>query len=242
MRPAICCVILALVGVDPTHAATAYFPFGASAAGIDGLATGVTTRDGVAMTLSATPAGALLFERGSQGMGIDSRGVAGATGNEIDKFDVVRGLDNVAEGIEFSFDQPGLLTRLNFDGVKDESLEHFVLTSASGLRLTFFDSAANTTIPGAVDAAIAAGAVVGPVVYLLEISATIDDESNTLTIPFVAGERFTLTYGELAPRFGTTEAGNGARLQGVGVTIVPEPSSATLGAAALTLLRRRGAR
>jgi hypothetical protein len=242
MRLVCCVVATALCVAEYAPGATAYFPFGANQAGIDGLAAGSTTREGVTMAVSAAPTGAVFFERGSQGMGIDSRGVSGATSDEIDKFSVVGGGSTPGgsgESMTFAFDLPGVLTRLNFDGVKDESLEHFVLTNESGLRLTFFDSAANTTIPGAVDAAIAAGAVTGPVVYLLEVNAAIDDEANNLTIPFAAGERFTLTYRELAPNFGTTEAGNGARLQGIGATIIPEPGAAMLVAITSLLVSRQ---
>jgi hypothetical protein len=242
MRLACFVAVVAACVSTLAHGATTYFPFGGNQAGIDGLAAGATTREGLTMAVTAGPAGAVFLERGTQGMGVDSRGVPGATGDEIDKFSLVRGVSapgGSGEWMTFSFDQPGVLTRLNFDGVKDESLEHFVLTSESGLRLTLFDSAANTTIPGAVDAAVAAGVVTGPVVYLLEINAAVDDEVNNLAIPFAAGERFTLTYGELYPRFNSTLPGNGARLQGIGVELVPEPGAAALVATACLLVARR---
>ncbi|MEQ8849502.1 hypothetical protein [Botrimarina sp.] len=228
-----------LLAAAPSLAAT--FQFGSGANGLVGVATGEALADGVTLQIAAGPDGALLDEAGRAGLGVDSRPIAGVSGNEIDKFDVLAGatpLAGVGESITFSFDKPGRITRLNFDGVKDESLEHFVLTGENGQRVTFFDSAANVSAPGAVDSAIAAGAVSGQVVYLLE-DALYDDDAIGLSIPFEAGEQFLLTYAELGAQFGPTEAGNGARLTSITVQAIPEPCSVLLVLLAAPLSPRR---
>jgi hypothetical protein len=188
------------------------------------------------MNLAAGPTGSGLWETdGGGGMGVDSSPVLGPGGLAA-RFDRVNG---ASEFVEFSFDVPGRLTGIDFDGVKDESLEFFILESAGGLRINFFDSAANTTIPGAIDNAVLQGAVTGQVVYLLE-GGGFDDETTSLAVPFEAGQVFRLTYAEVGGGLGAAYepvlAPNGARLQGITVAAVPEPDSFTLALAAVGLL------
>jgi hypothetical protein len=182
------------------------------------------------MDLVAGPPGGGLWETGSAlGMGVDATAVLGP-GGQAARFDRIGG---TSEYVEFSFDAPGVLTGLNFDGVKDESLEYFLLESSGGVRINLFDSAANTTIPGAIDNALAQGVVTGQVVYMLE-GGGFDDETNSLFVPFTAGQVFKLTYlevgGGLGEPFEPTEVPNGARLQSI--TVVPEPASLVLAVAA----------
>jgi hypothetical protein len=228
------------------HAGT--FTFGSSANDLLGATSKTLSAAGFAMNLVAGPAGGGLWESsGVGGMGVDASAILGPGGLAA-RFDRING---VSEFVEFSFDTPGVLTAINFDGVKDESLEYFVLESSGGLRINFFDSAANITIPGAIDNAISQGVVTGEVVYLLEGNG-FDDEVNDLSIPFSAGQVFRLTYAEvgggLGAAFEPTLAPNGARLQGLTVAAVPEPATLSLAAAAggfllgTCLLRRRVAR
>ena len=209
------------------------------------LATPTATVTAGAWTLNLAaggPSGALLYESGG---GAPFLGV-GPDGDNFD-FNVVGG---TSEFVAFSFNQPGILTGLNFDGVKDESLEYFILETNAGVRLNFFDSAANTTIPGAVDNAVAQGAVTGGIVYLLEVSG-FDDEVIDLAIPFTAGQVFRLSYAEvgggLGADFEPIVVPNGSRLQSLTVASVPEPAGvllATTGAVACLAIgaRRRSRR
>ena len=182
---------------------------------VDSLSTGSLTVAELTLELQAGPAsaGAVLREF-SAGLGIQSRTVAGVFDPNLDKFDVL--LDVLGtDTLTFSFDKPGVLTGIDFDGVKDEPLEFFTLESTNGLQLHFFDSQA---VPSLVTAA----ALPGQVIYLLE-TAQFDDEIRNLQIRFSAGEQFKLTYGELDRLFAVPEPGNGARLQSITVEEIQEP-------------------
>lgn len=211
------------------------FTFGSNANNLLGAPTKTLASGAFTMNLAAGPAGSGLWEAGSDvGMGVDSTAVLGPGGSAA-RFDRING---VSEFIEFSFDSPGVLTGLNFDGVKDEALEYFLLESTAGVRVNLFDSAANISIPGAIDNAVLQGAITGQVVYLLE-GGGFDDETNSLSIPFVAGQVFKLTYAEvgggLGAAFEPIIAPNGARLQSISVA-VPEPATFVLAAGALAML------
>lgn len=197
--------------------------FSFSMHGISAVPTATVTEGGFTLNLAAGgPPGALLYESS----GAPTLGV-GPDGDNFD-FNVVGG---VSEFIEFSFDEPGVLTGLNFDGVKDESLEYFILETTAAVRINFFDSAANITIPGAIDNAIAHGVVTGDVVYMLE-GGGFDDEVIDLSISFAAGQVFKLTYSEvgggLGEEFEPTEVPNGSRIQSLTVAAVPEPAALVL--------------
>jgi hypothetical protein len=224
------------------------FSFGGNQNGFSGQPSAMLTAGPFELHLEAGIAGTLLNEPQGAGMGINSSAVGVDPVPAL--FNTIEGLGplaGAAESVRFSFNRAGKLTGMNFDGVKDESLEYFVLTSSGGVRVNFFDSAANTTVPGAVDAAVLGGAVTGAVEYLLEIDDTIDDEAQALSIPFAAGQQFDLAFFALGAEFGPTEAANGARLQGITVAPVPEPTALIAAAmAALSALsfvvRRRNSR
>jgi hypothetical protein len=218
------------------------FTFGSNANDLVGAASKTLVSGDFVMDLSAGPVGSGLWETGSAlGMGVDSTAVLGGGGQSA-RFDRISG---VSEFIEFSFSAPGMLTGLNFDGVKDESFEYFLLESAGGVRVNLFDSAANVTIAGAIDNAVLLGAVTGEVIYMLE-GGGFDDETSSLAIPFAAGQVFRLTYlelgGGLGPQFEPTLEPNGARLQSITVTAVPEPTALAMVSIAAGLLLAAAAR
>jgi hypothetical protein len=219
------------VGASASSAET--FSFGGSQNGFNGQPSATLTAGDFMLQLDAGIPGSLLNEPQEAGMGIDSRPVAGAGDLEPALFNTILGagpLAGAAEWLRFSFDGPGVITGINFDGVKDESLEYFILESTGGVRYNFFDSAANNFVAGfgnRVSNAIGAGAVTGTVVYLLEINDTIDDEAQGLHIPFAAGQEVSLSFHSLT-EFGPLEPANGARLQGITVEAVPEPVSSML--------------
>jgi len=225
------CWMAATTAAHSLQAAT--FRFGLDANDLRGVPTAELGSAGVVMQLAAGPPGSTLWETGSSlGLGVDSRDVLGPGGQF--RFDRISG---ISEYIEFSFDQEGMLTGLSFEGVKDESLEYFLLET-DGKRFNFFDSAANITIPGAIDNALALEALSGTVIYLLETDLY-NDEVIDLSIPFSAGQVFRLTYmelgGGLGPLYEPIGTPNGARLQSITVSAVPEPRAEILMAAAAVL-------
>jgi len=221
-------------GLASRPSEAAFFDFGGGRSGVLNAPSAAITKDGLTLNLLPTIPGSLLNEQASAGLGVNSQNLPDAnddspTASRVD-INVLGGtgpLAGLGEGVEFSFDRPGVLTEIDFDGVKDESLEYFRLESAGGLDLFFFDSAAN---PGAID-------VPGRVVFLQEEEGNsfIDDKTFPLAIPFAAGQAFTLTFGTLP----SAEAANGARLQSLTAVAVPEPAAWLLAAATLPSLRRR---
>jgi hypothetical protein len=232
--------------VVPMAASGAPFVFGNNMNELTGFSSKTLTADLVQLQISVhNPVGATFIESDPAGLTIDSSAIPSIVDSEgPGKINRIAGPGlpaDAAEALKFSYNTPGVLTGINFDGIKDESLEYFLLTSTGGLRVNFFDSAANLTNAGAVDAAIAAGAVTGTVVYLKE-NAVLDDEAPNLHIPFMAGQEFVLSYGELGSEFGATETGNGARLQGLTAQSVPEPTALGIiigGSGLFICLRRR---
>src|SRR5262245_6012259 len=178
----------------PVRSRSATFSFGASQNNLNGLESKTLVAGSYSMSLSTALAGTQLNEPQGAGLGVNSAPLVGADDPNTALFNVIAGSGPFAgqgERVYFSFDKPGMLTGINFDGVKDESLEYFILETPVGTRYNFFDSAANTTIPGVVDSAIAAQAITGPVIYLLE-NNLYDDEARNLKIPFGSGEKFAL--------------------------------------------------
>ncbi|MBX3435100.1 MAG: hypothetical protein KF847_17420 [Pirellulales bacterium] len=236
--PRVCAsATLVLVGAA-TFASAGYgavFSFGNDANGLNGFpgpASIALSSGEFSMELTAGPAGAVLREtNGAAGLGVDSAAIPDVTDVLAFSMSLLGGtgpLAGSAEYVEFSFDRPGRITGLDFDGLSDERLEYFRLETIGGVRYNFFDSAADTTVPGAVQGAIDAGVLPGETIFLLEILGGPIDEAQGLSIPFAAGQTFRLTYGELGAAFGALRAGNGGTLQGITVEPVSEPAAALL--------------
>jgi hypothetical protein len=232
---------LTLAPMSDTTARAATFPFGNNVHGLNaapGPASHTFTSGEFNLQMSAGPAGAVLREtNGPAGLGVDSSALAPQTTDNLAfSLSVLGGSGEYAgsgEYVEFSFDRPGILTGLNFDGVKDELLEYILLETAGGRRIFFFDSSAN--MPDVVhpiyqhplDAAVMANQIDGEVVLLWEVVGLYNDEVYDLNIPFSAGQRFRLTFGAVAPPFAQGPS-NGATLQGITVAAVPEPGSGAI--------------
>lgn len=186
--------------------------FGFANNSLNGLPSKLVPFDTFNMQLAAGgPATARLWEsNGSPGLGIDSTGSSSSEGEQT-LFDNFTG---TSELVTFSFDKAGVLTGLDFDGVKDELYEYMMLRTATSPDLFFFDSFETSSAdPGLIS-------VPGQVVFLEEFHGP-DDSALDLHIPFAAGQEFTITYGDL-PVGGV---GNGARLQRVVVQGIPEPAT-----------------
>ncbi|QDU91328.1 hypothetical protein Pla175_47490 [Pirellulimonas nuda] len=231
------CVATALAG----DASAASFRFDTPASPLNGQAAGVLVADGVAMNASALPSGGW-FDVRSAGLGINSRPIAGATDGEIDKFNLLGGsAAGQPEAIAFSFDHAGVINALYFDGVKDESFEFFRLEGPGGLLLSIFDGQIGLRLTDV-------ATVAEPNVTLLDEApgTPVDDDLFGLSIPFQAGDVFTLTYGEYAPDPATFVPGfsplapNGARFQGLDITPAPVPEPASVLTAAATLALAAG--
>ena len=190
------------------------------------------------LNLAAGPTGARLAETGSaSGLGVSSGPIMpGVVDGGFNVFDILKGsLAGTSEFIRFSFDEPGILTGINFDGISDDALEYFVLESPGRISTYFFDVDSNNTVAGAVDRAIDLGIVDGHVVYMLDdppgAPTDFNDEIYDLVIPFAAGQEFTLTYrelSELGPGYAPALQPNGARFQQFVVAAVPEPATYSL--------------
>jgi hypothetical protein len=206
------CLVVAFGLILPPDAARGEtFVFGFAANQLNALSNTMLTEGAFSMQLAAGPAGAQLYEsNGAPGLGIGTSGTLLPDGEHL-RFELNGG---VGEFIQFSFDRPGILTGLDFDGVKDENYEYFLLQTVAGSNFYFFDSfEGSAASPGLID-------VPGRVVFLLE-SFGLDDSVNDLRIPFVQGQQFTLSYGELP----VGNPGNGARLQSITVLPIPEPGT-----------------
>jgi hypothetical protein len=226
----------------PITAQAATFRFESSADPVNGQSFAAKTVEGRTMSLAASPAGAVLDVRFG-GLGVNSRAIVGATDSGIDRFNVLGGgFAGESESIEFSFDAPGVITTLDFDGVKDESFEFFQLTTPRSGVWSIFDSQIGLRL---IDITL----IDEPNLTLLTEAGSPDDDLFGIAIPFAAGEVFTLTYREYTPDPSNyqpgfvPEAPNGARFQGLEVTFVPEPSAglllASVGGFVATLSRRR---
>ncbi len=205
--------------------------------GLTGLTTGTIAADLFTATIAAGPLGALLNETNDQGLGIDNRLAAGATADSgstrgITKINIIGGsgpLAGTAEFVTLSFDRPGVLQHLLFDGVKDETLEFFAITLPNGQVLSVFDSQAQEKLNDQ-NFDLADLQVANPILCPDE-----EDDLYDLNYRFEAGAVFKITYGEVD--YGTLLPGyvpvvndlpNGSRFQGF--SVVPEPSALVLGA------------
>jgi len=245
-------LIVSLWWAAQRPAAAATFTFGSNANGLVGQAGATLISGEFEMQLTAGPSGAGLRETGSpSGLGVSSIAISGVLSDTANAFGLLHSSDPLLDGggefVQFAWDRPGILTGLNFDGISDERLELFVLQTPSGRRINFVDSRANMpdsphpVFEHPLDAAVSAGAVVGEIVYLWEVSGLYDDEVYGLRIPFAVGQTFTLTFGAAGLPY-SQDSDFAARLQGIEVQVVPEPATwlATLTAGGLLwLLRRR---
>ncbi|TWT88520.1 hypothetical protein Mal64_20030 [Pseudobythopirellula maris] len=228
-RLTIATAAIALLVLPACAAQAERFQFGSNANGVSGLTTATVTEGPATMTLAAAPYGAVFNEASSSGLGLNSRAIAGVTDNSNDKFDVLGGAAaGEGESITFSFDQPGYITMLDFDGVKDESFEFFYLTIPGGEVWSIFDSQIGLRLKDI-------GEIAEPNVTLLTEAGAADDDLFDLHIPFQAGEVFTLQYSEYFPDASnwadgfTPFEGNGSKFQGLEATFVPEPTAGLLG-------------
>lgn len=197
--------------------------------------------EGTTATFTAAPIGTLLDDSDAQGLGIDSRSLSDAidgtaTGDRT-KFNLLEGSHNstsLGESLTFSFNQAGVLNDILFDGVKDETLEYFILTFPNGYQITIFDSQAEYRLD-LQGYHLTDLNVPNPIECQFE-----DDDLTGINYPYLADEVFTLTYGEgnyadvpnyqdqsTFPQF-PNALGDGSRLQGIVVTSIPEPTSVLL--------------
>ena len=213
--------------------------------------TSATTTDGAyQMEIAAVPAGSVFFI-GSNGMGVNPNGLNDPNGigtvfdTEPDKISIPRGtapsVAGLPEAITFSFNRNGVIRDLLFDGVKDENLEFARLILPDGNVMTFMDSEVPTKLA---DQGFSLADITEPNIHLLVDG---NDDLNGVSIPFLAGEVFTLTYGEFPypvrqdldgpiPYVPVDpQAPNGYRLEGV--RVVPEPACGFFFAAAVVGLQ-----
>lgn len=215
----------------------ANYDFGNNANGLSGLASSTLAQEGTNLNLAVVTAGATLNEDNSDGLGIDSNNIPGTVDSSGSKLNVLGGtLAGIRESLTFSFDKPGILDLLRFDGLKDEPLEYFSLETPSGTVLSLFDFEVELRLNDQGFQLSDLG-VANPV----QADGPSDDFSG-LAIPFAAGEIFTLSYGEIdydgsvLPGYypadnalnPTNDLPNGARFEGLGYSVVPEPNSLAL--------------
>lgn len=251
--------LLALLGLTfQSNAFAISFLFGSDSGGENNFYRGQPVAsiisEGTTATFGAAPAGSLLDDSDGQGLGIDTRDIPGTRdalgGGERTKFNILEGNNNSTkpgESLTFSFDRAGILNDILFDGVKDETLEYFMLTFPNGDQITLFDSQAEFRLD-LQGYHLTDLNVPNPMEFQLE-----DDDLTGMNYPYLAGEVFTLTYGEgnyanvpgykTNPRFPQfpNAVGDGSRFQGIVVTSIPEPKSflmLLLSCGWLSLLRR----
>jgi hypothetical protein len=232
------------------EAAATTISFGANRHGLHGAATGVATSGAWHMALVAAPLGAVFHENSATTLAVDGRGVTGSidVGDRFapDKINILGGTGaaaGIAESITFSFDRAGVLEALLFDGVKDETLEYMRIQAPDGGVLLLFDFEAEFRLA---QQGFNLTALASEPVRLFDDAG---DDATGLAIPFSAGDKFVLSYGELPYPSGyvpltPNQPPNGARWQGLVVVETPEPSAAALGGAATIVLvgaRRRAA-
>ena len=238
-----CLVVAGLTSLD---ARGETFVFGSgSQNNINGAASASLTKGAFTMQLLPALSGSLLSEVSSAGMGINSTPVAGTDDGQPSLFNVLGGsgpLAGTGEGLQFSFLQPGVLTGINFDGVKDESLEYFILESPGREPAEFFrfgrehdDSRCRRPVPLPTVRLRAASFICSK---SIRQSMT---RRRICTFRSLPASRFTLTFRSLGPTYHPLVASNGARLQGVTVQAVPEPSGIAIvvGLALVGLARPR---
>jgi hypothetical protein len=227
---AIAFAILGTLAVGaPAAGAAEVFQLTSHQHGITGSPASAITQGSYFLSLTAGPSGAVLNETSSGGLGIDSNAVVGSGGElttDRSRFNRISGgpLAGAGEFVEFSFGQPGVITGLLFDGLKDETFEYFRLDLPGGGALTIMDVEVELRLQ---EQGFTLAAIGLPNLTFLKDG---NDDNLGLAIPFQAGEVFRMTYGEhpypqgYAPRGG--ESPNGARWEGL--IVAPEPATGGL--------------
>ncbi len=225
---------MSFTNCQSSEAASFLFGVGQIRNTITGLASAELESEGVKIFLQAGPSGSRFDDSDAQGLGINSiNSPAGITDPDRTKLNFIAGHPSgtpVAESFAFSFNRPGILKDLLFDGVKDETLEYFSLEFPDGHVITMFDSEADFRL-GIQGFSLTDLNVSHPIEFQTE-----DDDLTGIGYSFAAGEVFTFTYGEGSyddvpgyrtnpnfPQF-PNAVGDGARFQGVVVQIIPEPT------------------
>jgi hypothetical protein len=246
MRRLFCLALVASVGVACQRVSGETLIFEDNLHALTGQTSAAVAVGSYSGTFTAGPAGARLNENDDAGLGNDNRLVAGATADTginrgATKFNIIGGsgpLAGSAEFITFSFDKPGVLQHLFFDGLKDESLEFFELLLPNGNKRTIFDSQTQAKLTDQ-GFDLADLQVPNPILCQDE-----EDDLYDLNYRFAAGEVFKLTYGEvdfnsILPGYVPVvdQVANGARFQGLAV--IPEPTTTVLVAAVMVLASTR---
>jgi hypothetical protein len=240
-------VALFCVAVGNVADADTFFFSNGSPSGLNGLHSGSVVGTDVTATFTAGP-GSAVIATDAQRLGVNSSSNSGVVDPFPNRMNLMSGSQaGVGESIRFSFNQPGILNTLYFDGMKDESLEYFMLQTPSGAALSIFDFEAQMrlTFQGFDPADMQ--------VTNFTMADDAQDDITGLAIPFQPGQEFVLTYGQvnyanLLPGYIPMNSGgvptgdlpNGARFEGVSVTVLPEPGCLSLIASvALALTTRR---
>lgn len=224
-------LMLCVLSGLPAQARTFVFS-NANSSGLNGFAGGNVADAEVAVSFSAGP-GSAIFATDAGRLGVDSRPNPGVTDPFPNRLNLMGGTAaGQGESLSFSFNRTGFLDKLYFDGMKDETLEYFTLTLPNGSVRTIFDFEAEFRLNfQGFDRSD-----VGVPNFTMTDDAT--DDISGLGIPFRPGQVFTLTYGQvdyaaLLPGYvpmnsqgiPTGDIANGARFEGLSVTLVPEPGT-----------------
>jgi hypothetical protein len=223
-----------MITLSGTHAATFLFS-NANPSGLDGLPGGSVDHSEVTVSFSVGP-GQATIDTDAGRLGVDSRLNAGVTDAFPNRLNLLGGaFAGLGESLSFSFNRAGILDKLYFDGMKDETLEYFTLRLSNGSERTIFDFEAEYRLNfqgfGRQDLGVPN----------FSLADDANDDITGLGIAFAAGQFFTLTYGQidyahLLPGYlpkndagvATGDVANGARFEGLSVTLVPEPSALAL--------------
>lgn len=231
-------IVLTILPLSKAKAGDQLLVFGRNANNLTGQRSAVLNVSGTFVSISPATAGAVFDESDSDGLGLDSGGINGVLDEEVSKFSRLAGTSaSQFEGIAFSFNKPGRLQELMFDGLKDEPLEYFSLITPAGEEFTLFDFEAGLRLEQQ-GFAFTTGDLQVPNPTLADDAS---DDFTGLGIPYGVGEVFILSYGEIdfdgavLPGYAPIDRStpNGARFQGIRFMTIPEPTSLMLLAIAI---------